>query len=290
MSFSSAINLITSPTATMLSMARRPILLSLQKSMCTKPSTDDSDLNISFNERTKVRTIMIDRPSRFNALNHSLYKKIPLALKEANSDWPNTKVTVLAGNPGSPWYSSGNDLTDFLAHFGTASDMKVASKQMAEVLENYVAAFIDFGPGLLVASVHGPATGIPVTTLPLCDGAYAADSVRFTTPFTRLAQAPEGCSTLSFQHNMGYKAAMDILAFDGTVTAQEAKLRGIVTDVFPERTFHKEFWRKVERIASLPPEAMEAARNSVRAHYKKALQNYPKVKKLLPDMLLLWVS
>ena len=59
---------------------------------------------------------------------------------------------------------------------------------MGDVLEKFVAAFIDFGPGLLVASVHGPATGISVTTLPLCDAAYASDSSRFTTPFTRLSQ------------------------------------------------------------------------------------------------------
>ena len=62
------------------------------------------------------------------------------------------------------------------------------TQQMADVLEKFVAAFIDFGPGLLVASVHGPATGISVTTLPLCDAAYASDACRFTTPFTRLSQ------------------------------------------------------------------------------------------------------
>ena len=63
-----------------------------------------------------------------------------------------------------------------------------AAEDMGNVLEKFVAAFIDFGPGLLVASVHGPATGISVTTLPLCDAAYASDSSRFTTPFTRLSQ------------------------------------------------------------------------------------------------------
>ena len=59
---------------------------------------------------------------------------------------------------------------------------------MGSILENFVAAFIDFGPGLLIASIHGPATGIAVTTLPLCDAVYASDSCRFTTPFTRLSQ------------------------------------------------------------------------------------------------------
>jgi len=186
--------------------------------------TQSDNLKISLNEKTGVRTIQIDRPSRFNAFNDDLYQAFPQALKEAGEDWPRTKVTVISGNTKSPWYSSGNDLTDFLNRFKSANDIKQVAEDMGDVLEKFVAAFIDFGPGLLVASVHGPATGISVTTLPLCDAAYASDSSRFTTPFTRLSQAPEGCSTYTFPYNMGDKSAMDVIAFDGTITAQEAKV------------------------------------------------------------------
>ena len=71
---------------------------------------------------------------------------------------------------------------------------------MGRVLQKFVAAFIDFGPGLLVASLHGPATGISCTTLPLCDAAYASNSCRLTTPFTRLAQVYQNIS-ISIQFN-----------------------------------------------------------------------------------------
>ena len=67
---------------------------------------------------------MIDRPSRFNAFNGELYRAFPQALEDAGNDWPRTKVTMLTGNTASPWYSSGNDLTDFLANFSNAADMK----------------------------------------------------------------------------------------------------------------------------------------------------------------------
>ena len=71
---------------------------------------------------------MLDRPKRFNAFNDELYKAFPQALKEAGSDWPRTRVTVLTGNLSSPWYSSGNDLTDFLTKFSNATDMKQVCK------------------------------------------------------------------------------------------------------------------------------------------------------------------
>jgi peroxisomal 3,2-trans-enoyl-CoA isomerase len=48
-----------------------------------------------------------------------------------------------------------------------------------------VAAFIDF-PKTLIAAVQGPAVGVSVTTLALCDVVYASDIATFNTPFMQL--------------------------------------------------------------------------------------------------------
>jgi peroxisomal 3,2-trans-enoyl-CoA isomerase len=60
-----------------------------------------------------------------------------------------------------------------------------------------VSSFINF-PKLVFALVNGPAVGIMVTILGLCDVVYATHDATFVTPFSTLGQSPEGCSSHVF--------------------------------------------------------------------------------------------
>jgi len=58
-------------------------------------------------------------------------------------------------------------------------------------------------PKPIVAAVNGPAIGLGMALLPLCDIIYASDKATFSCPYSHLAQTPEGCASYTFPHIMG---------------------------------------------------------------------------------------
>lgn len=136
-------------------------------------------------------------------------------------------VAVLTGCPDSrpiEFYSSGNDLSNFTGGLsgpnGESMDLESMTREAGELCRRFVESFIRF-PKPLIGAVNGPAVGIAVTTLQLCDFIYTNEKATFITPFTALGQNPEGCSSILFPQRMGMKAN-SMLLLGETLTAQES--------------------------------------------------------------------
>ncbi|NWH61310.1 ECI2 isomerase, partial [Geococcyx californianus] len=146
--------------------------------------------------KNNITKIMLNRPDKKNAINIKMYREIIKALEEAGKT--DSTIAVITGN--GDYYSSGNDLTNFINV--PSGGMEKMAKDGAVLLKDFVGHFIDF-PKPLIAVVNGPAVGIIVTVLGLCDIVYATDRATFHTPFSHLGQSPEGCSSYLFPKIMG---------------------------------------------------------------------------------------
>ncbi|NWX15248.1 ECI2 isomerase, partial [Aegotheles bennettii] len=214
--------------------------------------------------KNKITKIMFNRPDRKNAISREMYKEIIRALEEAGKD--DSTIAVITGQ--GEYYSSGNDLGNFTDV--QSGEMEKMARDGAVLLKEFVGKFIDF-PKPLFAVVNGPAIGISVTVLALCDVVYASDRATFHTPFSQLGQCPEGCSSYLFPKIMGFAKASEMLLFNKKLTAAEACAQGLVAEVFPDRNFQKEVWARLEAYASLPKNSLALSKQLSRGVEKEKL-------------------
>lgn len=219
--------------------------------------------NLVVTSEDGITKIMLNRPTKKNAISTQMYQEIILALKAAGKD--DSVLTVLTGN--GDYYCSGTDLTNLSI---TPGGIEEKIKNELVLLRNFVNSFIDF-PKPLIAVVNGPAVGIGVTILGLFDAVFASDKATFHAPFSQLGLSPEGCSSYTFPKIMGPAKAVEMLVFGKKLTAAEACAQGLVTEVFPDSTFQKEVWARLKAYSELPANSMRISKQIIRNMEKEKL-------------------
>lgn len=181
--------------------------------------------NIKVYYEDGLEIIVMNRPKKLNAISSTMMDEISCTLKEAELN-DDVMFVVLTGHGN--YYSSGVDL--YLNPDVETYD-EFIDKQVKSGL-NFVATFIDFKK-ILIAVVNGPAFGIAVTTLALCDLVYAVNTATFSTPFIDLGLSSEGCSSYLFPELMGSAKAGLVLYMGKKLSAREANEWNLVSEVFP---------------------------------------------------------
>src|SRR4030095_14880451 len=136
---------------------------------------------------------------------------------------PDSRCIIIAG--GSGVFTAGNDLEDFLKDGTSNSDVPRAS--------NAVKFLYSLAHNIkpIIAAVDGVAIGIGTTMLFHCDYVLASKTATFSTPFIHLGLVPEGASSLLMPRTMGHQRAFATLVMGRTVSAEDARLAGFVSEV-----------------------------------------------------------
>lgn len=225
----------------------------------------------------RVATLQLDRPKALNAISTDMYINITEQLQLLSQDKETTFI-VLEGKHypeigNKNCYSSGNDLKNFLkVDFSDPSKLPEQFKMWADQCENFVNAFID-SEKPIVAKVDGISYGIMCTTLPLCDFVYCTERSSFTTPFTKIAQAPEGTSSLCFPEIFGQKLAREILLQNKTFDAKVAERHGFVNKVYKSREeLEIAVDKEIDDMLNLPMRSFLSSRNIIKSHTRDKLR------------------
>lgn len=202
-----------------------------------------------------VQKLVLTRADKKNALTQDMYRTLSDAFLSGDQS-DDVRVHVLLGSGGV--FTSGNDVSDFLAH-ATGND---GGSGLGEVMR-----FLSVLPSVkkpVIAGVEGLAIGIGTTLLFHCDMVFATPETVFATPFLNLGLVPEAGSSLLMPQRMGYARAFEMLVLGDTCTADDMKACGLVNKIVAPEKLETVTMDTAHKLAKKPKQALQLSRELMR--------------------------
>ncbi|MDH0426647.1 enoyl-CoA hydratase-related protein [Stutzerimonas stutzeri] len=208
-----------------------------------------------------VLTLRLNRPEKYNALTNAMYNSLADTLFAANR---NADIRALLITGGERFFTSGNDLKDFLESPPTHLDAP-AFRFMKAVIELEKP---------LVAAVCGAAIGIGTTLLPHCDLVYITRNSKLSMPFVKLGLCQEFAASLMMPSILGPVRATQLLLGGDTFSGQQAADWGLANAAFDSSVECLEAAQaQARKLADAPQEALRTSRRLLRAPRLSPVRN-----------------
>ena len=212
-------------------------------------------MDILSSKENGILTLEFNRPERKNAITAAMYQTMADAINDAEQDTA-VRAILITGKPEI--FTAGNDLEDFMKtapSTGAIEDRSVYKFMMA----------LSGTTKPVVAAVAGAAVGIGTTLLMHCDLVYAADSAKFSMPFSQLGLCPEFASSVLLTQIAGYPRAAEKLMLGEAFLAQEALEMGLVSRVLPAAELLAFAQGQAAKLVALPASSIRATKQLMKA-------------------------
>ncbi|XP_054839076.1 enoyl-CoA hydratase, mitochondrial [Eublepharis macularius] len=219
--------------------------------------------------KQNVGVIQLNRPKALNALCDSLMNEMNQALDSLELD-PQVGAIVITGSEKA--FAAGADIKEmqdrtfqdcysgnFLAHWNKVSTTKKP----------------------VIAAVNGYALGGGCELAMMCDIIYAGEKAQFGQPEILLGTIPGAGGTQRLTRAVGKSLAMEMVLTGERISAQEAKLAGLVSKVFPVDKLLDEAISCAEKIAGNSKLVVAMAKEAVNAAFELTLAEGNKKEKIL---------
>ncbi|BAT93500.1 delta(3,5)-Delta(2,4)-dienoyl-CoA isomerase, peroxisomal [Vigna umbellata] len=180
--------------------------------------------------KSGVWYVILNRPSRRNALSHDFFIHFPKALCALDHD-PDVKVIVLsaAGNH----FCSGIDLS-ILGSTASNSGSGEALRRQIMAMQDAVTA-LERCRKPVIASIHGACIGGGIDIVTACDIRMCTKEAFFSVKEVDLALAADLGTLQRLPLIVGFGNAMELALTGRTFTGEEAKELGLVSRVFDSK-------------------------------------------------------
>jgi methylglutaconyl-CoA hydratase len=209
-----------------------------------------------------VKTILMNRPDKRNALCPLLIEELTQALREAETC--ECGVVILTG--AGPAFCSGLDMEHLeTMNASTPAEHRRDSENMARVLRT----LYDF-PKPIIAAVNGPAIagGMALATIP--DFTIAAPEAKFGYTEVRVGFVPAIVASFLIRQ-VGELRTRELLLSGKILKAQEALQMGLVTQIVELSDLMPTAYALAQSLLMNSPQAMQAVKRLLSKHARRRL-------------------
>lgn len=203
-----------------------------------------------------LRTLRLNRPDAFNALDLAAKQALLAAVQEAAAD-PAVRAVLLTGE--GKGFCTGQDLREFQALHASGAKPEELFSTVGEHYSpiSHTLATMDKP---VVAAVNGAAAGAGMSLALAADIRLAGASATFTTAFTGIGLSPDSGITWYLPRLVGRAKAAELLMLSPTIKAEQALELGLVNSVVPDEELDEAAAKIAGRLAAGPTAAYAAVR------------------------------
>ena len=179
-----------------------------------------------------VRTIVLNRPEKKNALSNELAWGVVAAIEAAAKD---DDVWVVAVTGSGDSFCAGLDLSG-AEHFSPHSRQSAQLDDLGWV-SNFLLAIRKRCDKPVIGAVNGVAVGAGLGLAMATDARIVSRSARMMAGYTRIGGSPDAGLTITLPQAMGYERALRFMMENRTVLGEEAVALGMAGEVVDDDKF-----------------------------------------------------
>ncbi len=210
--------------------------------------------------RPGVALVRLNRPESLNALNRALVAELTDTLLSLDKD-DEVKAIVLTGNERA--FAAGADIKE-MAHDSAVDMLLLDQFQRWDQIKRLKKP--------LIAAVSGYALGGGCELAMLCDIIIASETAQFGQPEIKIGVIPGAGGTQRLTRAIGKSRAMEYILTGRFFSAKQAEAWGLVSRVVPVELYLEEALNLASEIASMPPLAVQLAKQAVNKVYELSLE------------------
>ena len=222
--------------------------------------------NLLITIENNIATVVINRPTKLNALNIATINDLHKAIKVLGKN-KEIQAIILTGS-GEKAFVAGADISEF-AHFTIEEGTQLAF-QGQELLFN----FIENLKTPVIAAVNGFALGGGLELAMACHFRVASDNAKMGLPEVSLGVIPGYGGTQRLPQLVGKGRAMEMIMTAGMINADEAKQYGLVNHVVPQAELIDFCTGIAQKIIKNSPFAIGRAIKAINASFTDGKNGY----------------